>query len=160
MPQILKAIMFKCENCDQENYYKYTLESGIYKDRRVMKDRIDCAKCGFENFVYDEIDKNPEYPLKNMIRDISIRDRYIVCAAIRHKAGGGIICGPRHFDSIMGNQIRNNAYKGWSDAEQGFVDQYGTFIDRKEALIIAKKKNQVVRKVGGDSEELFSENLY
>jgi len=87
-------------------------------------------------------------------------EQVIVCSAIRHKNGGGIICGPRHFDSIMNDQIRNNAYKGWSDSEQGFVDQFGKFLTRKEARDIAKQKNQIIRRVGGDSQELFSENLY
>lgn len=89
-----------------------------------------------------------------------VDNRVIVCSAIRHKNGGGIICGPRHFDFIMGDQVRNNAYKGWAGAEQGFVDQYGVFLTREEAHEIASKKKQIIRRCGGDEGKLFSENLY
>jgi hypothetical protein len=86
----------------------------------------------------------------------------IVCAAIRH-ANGDVIAGPRHFDMFMHDQIRN--YKllsvDWRRAEQGFIDQFGAFIDRKEAWIIANAADQVRKQVGGNERgELYSENLY
>jgi hypothetical protein len=42
---------------------------------------------------------------------------------------------------------------------QGFVDNKGNFLTRKEALLIAEKENQIIRRCGGDV-ELYSENLY
>jgi hypothetical protein len=42
--------------------------------------------------------------------------------------------------------------------EQGFVDQFGNFYNRKDALIIAKGNNQVIGRIIND--ELYSENLY
>ncbi len=86
-------------------------------------------------------------------------EQRVVCAAIRHK-DGDIICSPRHFDRRMGYQIINNKFSGWTISEQGFVDQQGKFLTRKEALVIAKRSNQIIRRCGGDEEKLYSENLY
>lgn len=86
-------------------------------------------------------------------------DRRIVCAAIRN-SNGEIICGPRHFDSLMHRQIFNSVATDWKTAEQGFVDQQGLFHTREQALYIAQQANQIIRRVGGDTTQLFSENLY
>jgi len=43
---------------------------------------------------------------------------------------------------------------------QGFLTSTGRFVDRKEALLIARAANQIIRRCGGDEEELFSENLW
>ncbi len=84
--------------------------------------------------------------------------RVIVCAAIRD-ADGHIICGPRHWDEIMCKQVAwSNA--PWKTAEQGFVDQHGVFLNRKDARLVAWAANQVVRRCGGDDDALYSENLY
>lgn len=176
MAKAVRCINFICDNCGKINYHQYSLEKGSYEGKVVMKDRIDCVKCSYDNFVYEEIKeglmqftsgdgesveiKPGQYAIKEMVNDIAEESRVIVCAAIRHKSSNLIICGPRHFDAIMNQQIRNNAYKGWNDADQGFVDQFGKFLTRSEAHIIATKKNQIIRRVGGDKSELFSENLY
>ncbi len=86
-------------------------------------------------------------------------DQRIVCAAIRNSRGE-IICSPRHFDTLMHHQIHNSVATDWKTAEQGFVDQRGNFLTRRMALGIAEAANQIIRRVGGDDEELFSENLY
>lgn len=83
----------------------------------------------------------------------------IVCAAIRHESGL-VICGPRHYDKAMNRQVRRYPKGVWIDAEQGFVDQFGEFYNRREAFWIALENNQIFRRVGGDEVELFSENLY
>lgn len=44
--------------------------------------------------------------------------------------------------------------------EQGFVDQYGIFYDRKEAMKIAIANNQVIHDIGYKGDELFTEHLY
>jgi hypothetical protein len=48
----------------------------------------------------------------------------------------------------------------WSDAEQGFIDQRGNFVDRKTAWNIAEANGQIIRRVGNDQPVLYSENLY
>ena len=86
----------------------------------------------------------------------------VVCAAMRNHRGT-IVCGPRHYDSVMRSQIDMDQEQ-WDETdgpiEQGFVDQFGNFLTREEALIIAKTNNQIVRRVGGDERRLDSSNLY
>jgi hypothetical protein len=87
-------------------------------------------------------------------------ERQIVCAAIRNK-NGRIICGARHYDSVMHSQIlASNDDWTKSEIDQGFIDQRGAFLTRQEAYIIATERGQIKRRVGGDDGKLFSENLY
>lgn len=97
--------------------------------------------------------------------DLSINDkkRLVVCAAARHK-NGFIIPSPRHYDSVF-HAIRKtqsfDSQEGWLTAEQGFIDQWGVFMDRVEAKKVAQAANQIKFIVGNeDSDELYSENLY
>jgi len=82
----------------------------------------------------------------------------VVCAALRN-GHGFIVTGARHFDAGMQKILaclgRNEGV--W---EQGFIDQYGAFLTRREARMVAFAANQIIRRVGGDTEELYSENLY
>lgn len=73
-----------------------------------------------------------------------------------------IVVGIRHFSPDM-RAIMRRAY-GEKDyhlqvAEQGFVDQYGTFYDREAAWVIAQAAGQI-REVTGPAGTLFSEDLY
>ena len=86
----------------------------------------------------------------------------IVCAANRLKADPNvIILGIRHYDKFMRDSIArmgkepHNMY--W---EQGFVDQYGKFYNRIDALALAKENSQIRRSCGSGDRQLFSENLY
>lgn len=99
--------------------------------------------------------------------------RLVVCAAIRHRGTGFLICGARH-----GNCLNSAARYGTGDQksetwECGFVDQDGTFMNRREAWAVADAAGQIRRPRGferhyedqraanvGDSALLFSENLY
>lgn len=87
-----------------------------------------------------------------------VNERWVVCAAVKNSLDGRIVCGARHWDMVMHGQIDD--YTGWRDGEQGFIDQWGTFMDREDAWAIAERNGQIVRRVGGDGDELFSENLY
>jgi hypothetical protein len=80
----------------------------------------------------------------------------IVCAAMRRN--GLIICGARHFDSIMRATIKamGTDHRGW---EQGFIDNKGAFLTRAEAWKIAIREGQIRRETGVKN-KLFSENLY
>lgn len=80
-------------------------------------------------------------------------DRRVVCAALRSKTHGNIVCGPRHWDALC----RGTSKDGW---EQGFVDQFCKYMTREEALHVALANGQIIRRCGGDDQELFSENLY
>ena len=138
-----KSIQFNCEKCGYEQFHIYSLELGFVSYREVMEDHIRCSKCGFDNHIIEEV------PVSRQV---------IVCAAIKNKSGD-IICGARHYDPIMSNQIRTSTHD-WFCCEQGFIDQFGNFLSREEAFYIAKNKNQIIRKCGGDENKLFSENLY
>lgn len=91
--------------------------------------------------------------------------RRVVCAA--NRLGRIIVLGARHFDWMMHEQIAlleqvdetldSNVAHHW---EQGFIDQKGEFMTRQEAWIVAEAAGQIIRRVGGDGEKLFSENIY
>lgn len=83
----------------------------------------------------------------------------VVCAAIRN-VHGSIICSARHFDGLMHAQIALSTQDGWKQAEQGFIDQRGTFLTREQALTVALGAGQIIRRCGNDKSTLYSENLY
>lgn len=74
------------------------------------------------------------------------------------------VYGLRHYDQFMRKQIKelekqyNYALLDW---EHGFLTNKGRFVDRKEAMEIAKAQNQVIRLSGSPNIDiLFSEDLY
>lgn len=71
--------------------------------------------------------------------------------------------GVRHFDMLMNSQIRNcrlNLNKG--EYEQGFVDQYGVFMTRAEAYVVARDAGQLNyrRPYTSSGTELHSEDVW
>ena len=92
--------------------------------------------------------------------------RRIVCAANRltdscTEAEIVMLIAPRHWDDTMRNQYNQmNCNHPQSLFEQGFIDNFGKWHNRKDALIIARRKNQVVRELDYDTNELYSEMLY
>lgn len=110
--------------------------------------------------------------------DYSKVQRRIVCAANRLELDDNefaVVLGIRHHDNAMHNVIsERNKGKGlfenedWGKSEQGFVDQFGDFLSREEAWVIASAANQISELVGNQTEEdkgkagikLYSENLY
>lgn len=100
--------------------------------------------------------------------NVLIEGRFVVCAACRY--GDMIICGARHFDSVMHGvikQLREDRlfeFEKAGRAEQGFIDQYGVFMTREEAFLVAQEAGQLnVRRSKTPhpgSTELFSEDLY
>lgn len=92
----------------------------------------------------------------------SREQRWVVCAAIMNDAGD-IICSARHYDTLMHRQIKQST-GNWDRRKQkiiqGFVDQHGVFLNRVEALTVARKAGQIIYRCGGDEHELYSDNLY
>jgi hypothetical protein len=85
----------------------------------------------------------------------------VVCAAVRF-ADGLIVTGARHFDDIMHRVIDRVGLatsKDCADAEQGFIDQWGNFIGRHEAFVIASNQEQLLAEPNVNG-TLFSEDLY
>lgn len=88
--------------------------------------------------------------------------RRVVCAANRY--GEHIVCGARHFDYVMHAQLHiiMPLIKGIR-AEQGFIDQWGIYMDRVAALAVATAAGQLDesrRPKSNPVHELFSEDLY
>ena len=86
----------------------------------------------------------------------------VVCAACKYE--DLILCGARHWDKVMNIQYKNlnNPAKSMF-FEQGFINQFGEFLTREEAMIVALEAGQTVdveRGCGGDDKILFSEGLY
>lgn len=92
--------------------------------------------------------------------------RMVVCAAVVLLTDRGrvVIVGPRHFDPVMQAQIERCTLipnSGRSMEEQGFIDQWGVFMSREEALIVAYNAGQLGRRPKGRPfNKLFSEDLY
>ncbi|MFB3910464.1 MAG: hypothetical protein ACE15D_18900 [Candidatus Eisenbacteria bacterium] len=81
----------------------------------------------------------------------------VVCAAIRN--GDRVICGVRHFDEFMVDQIKADG-GDWRRAEQGFVTNQYRFVTREQGREIARASGQILREYDHDYGQLFSENLY
>lgn len=94
------------------------------------------------------------------------KQRRVVCAANRIllpvKGTYAMVIGPRHYDPTMRAQIASTigGAAAWRVAEQGFIDQWGTFMTREEALAVALAAGQRIHRCGGDETRLYSENLY
>jgi hypothetical protein len=88
-----------------------------------------------------------------------IKNPTIVCAASRNRDSNRIITGARHFDKVMSMQIQPDDTRSW---EQGFIDQYGDFHTREEAMKIVKANGQPfnAERNGNPENQLFSEGLY
>lgn len=99
------------------------------------------------------------------------RQRRIVSAAmLMHD--GAIITGIRHFSPEMRATLKRCYGAGlrifgrwWIKPyhlhvkEQGFVDQFGVFLNREDAWVVAEQAGQILRRVATPG-ELYSENLY
>ncbi len=90
----------------------------------------------------------------------------VVCAANRNQYGD-IVLGARHFDMTMHSHICILAIATGHEVEdfiweQGFIDQWGRFMTREEAMVWALKNGQVNRYDDRSPvhEKLYSENLY
>lgn len=83
--------------------------------------------------------------------------RQVVCAA--NKWDDLIVLGVRHFCPIMSDMCERLGVSGRVEHEQGFVDQWGNFMSRKEALLVLKTNGRFIRD-DDYLDELYSENLY
>jgi hypothetical protein len=109
--------------------------------------------------MYTQYEPNPDNIAEIYIDpDLSVK-RVVVCAA--NKFGDLIVPGARHFDGIMnalldalGDSVESRGH------DQGFIDQYGFFINRKDALHIVLTNRQPLREGVPLLDELYSENLY
>ena len=73
-----------------------------------------------------------------------------------------MIISPRHFDETMRDALTIGEYPIDWIWEQGFIDQWGRFYTRREAMKIVLENGQRFDKDrnGGNGEDLYSEGLY
>lgn len=83
--------------------------------------------------------------------------RRVVCAANRY--GDIVIPSARHFDVRMHDLILRIVGEEALKGEQGFICNYGLFLTREEAFLIAKKHGQI-KTYYNELPKLFSEMLY
>lgn len=92
-----------------------------------------------------------------------MKEQRIVCAALRAE-DGEVLIGIRHYSKDMCVNIDKrkdgDKFKHRGDKDQGFVDQWGTFLSREEAYVIAQKNGQLKYPEACDREILYSEGLY
>ena len=85
----------------------------------------------------------------------------IVCAACRR--GSVVIAGARHWDKGMNTLYSQLSIEvSGTEFEQGFIDQFGNFYSRKEALktLLINDLQMINWDRNGSTEELYSEGLY
>ena len=94
----------------------------------------------------------------------------IVCAAVKFDVFDRLtkrheltVAGVRHYSADMSYLLddldRNEKFE-YEETTQGFLTNYDRFVDRKEALKIAKANNQIRYSIGYEPDELYSEMLY
>ena len=85
--------------------------------------------------------------------------RRVVCAAIR-APDGEVLIGVRHYDVGMCGSIEarcdGKKFENRIGPDQGFVDQFGTFMNRVDAFEVAVKAGQT----NARGPALYSEDLY
>jgi hypothetical protein len=89
--------------------------------------------------------------------------RRIVCAALR-AADGDVLVGIRHYSTDMRKQIQSRAdgdkFNHLGEEDQGFVDQWGSYMTRAEAYMVADKVGQIMNHEACTPGRLYSEGLY
>lgn len=103
---------------------------------------------------------------------------YILCAANHYDDGkenthtckniktGFVVCGRRHhncisiFAKIVGFPYDEKGNELMKTEVQGFITNTDRFVDRLEALEIARAANQIITGEGNPHIGLFSEDLY
>ena len=94
------------------------------------------------------------------VSEVPCLSRRVVCAAMRMK-DGSLVTGVRHFSPDMRSTMGRIYGKGYhlKVQEHGFVDQWGVFMSRQEARVVAEEAGQILRQVAPTG-KLYSENIY
>jgi hypothetical protein len=109
---------------------------------------------------------------------MNTRPEFIICAANWYDDGepqtfspkniktGFVICGRRHhncisiFAKMMGFPYDERGLALMRTEVQGFLTSHDRFVDRLEALAIARTQGQIITGEGNSKLGLFSEDLY
>ena len=127
------------------------------KLRRRTAERDRFLKMAREDYLW-ALALRAELTRRLAEEDYSKVPRRVVCAAMLKD--GRIITGARHFDKVMRAQMElTEGLKWWRSCSQGFIDQFGDFMTREEAWVVAMHQKQIFRQVSTPG-CLYSENLY
>lgn len=101
-------------------------------------------------------------------------DEIVLCSATHYDDGevhphqyaygvvtGFVVCGYRHHNIV--NSIAHLIGKNKYNTTQGFLTSNGRFVNRKEAMLIARKHNQIIESrlsATAHANILFSEDIY
>lgn len=142
------------------NKFQTVEAAEIYADKveSLMQAAFDANETSLLKIMEESIEEDTWVPPETV-------KPVIVCAANRY--GKIVVLGVRHFHPTMLNQMqlfRPEVLKAMKDdkCEQGFVDQFGRFYSRKQAMDLVKSTGQKIdlNRNGGDGSELYSEGLY
>ena len=77
-----------------------------------------------------------------------------IVSAANQLPNGVLLVGPRHWDTTMRKQFKamygDDAFTNpdkrvpHGDIEQGFIDQWGRFYTREEAMVVARQNDQII----------------
>lgn len=101
-----------------------------------------------------------------MTSNTQVFPRKVVASAIKCLFRDGsehLVIGVRHWDPLMHSQgtLLEEKLGVRIDEDQGFVDQYGVFLDRVEALQVVKESGQPFNpRRNGATDELYSEGVW
>lgn len=166
-----------CKHCGEDMRHLNDRHEAVCK-----KNTCNYPKCGCEFEVCDDASREIGEK-KNAVKERVANQRatddgfvpwtqpWIVCAACKNADHGMVVTGARHFDRVMKVAIEAMASPrahddedamlrhwryGWSQADQGFIDQWGRFYTRGEAAQLAVQNKQCDPGIN----YLFSEDLY
>ncbi|RZN55728.1 hypothetical protein [Avibacterium paragallinarum] len=96
--------------------------------------------------------------------DLNRKGTEFIVPMVRHYSPDGQDVLDRHY-SPDGQDVLDSLYpiyenKELEEIEQGFLTNKSRFVNRKEALAIAKANNQIKFDIGYEPDELYSEMLY
>jgi len=75
MVKVERCISFICEACHKLNHHSYSLKKENHNGKFIMKDKILC-ECGFDNFVYEEIEETMFGSLNNLEKALLNNNNY------------------------------------------------------------------------------------
>ena len=173
LDRLVSQLVSAVRNKDNHNYLRPFLETSLSlidkNEQFGLHDKEgNCLHLHYDSMIGHCHDCGKNVPVGEVAtvkeaRKLAVSQprRLIVSAAIRTSVGE-VVTGHRHHDCIRELASRPGAkLPVTKDAEQGFVDNYGDFWNRLQALEIFKKARQVphagkLNKLVG----LFSEDLY
>jgi hypothetical protein len=122
-----------------------TVEHAYPGERNLRKTTIAsaeefpmCGKCGMKP-------KTPLDELGPALKVVEAPTGKLVASAVRSVSSGKVWTGRRHSDAIRAAYAEMHETISGDKYIQGFVDDYGTFYNRKEAFKVAVIHNQLLK---------------